>query len=327
MTTNQHRSLRIPIIEMRGVDFAKGSVFEAEGHAMNTVIGLMVSTAIMLLYNGVIWIRTPRYTDQLIPFRVSSDNPAPRNLYQRWIRPSSKWLADRCIGLRGLTDDNETARLLAQAGKTGTVSTHEFFGLRILCALGGLLAGIIWFRTGPIIILILPFACFFMPWFWLLSSAKERQRSISTAIPDFIDLLAACIGAGLNIDVALALIVARGEGPLYEELQRAFRELRIGEVREQVFQRLCDRNPSKELRAFIDLLLEAEIMGVPIAHVLERLSNDMRTKRERYHKEQVELLYRRMLPLAVISVLAAELLTMALMNMATRNIADQLLIR
>ncbi|MFQ3633575.1 type II secretion system F family protein, partial [Roseiflexus sp.] len=115
---------------------------------------------------------------------------------------------------------------------------------------------------------------------------KRRQHAITVALPDLLDMLAVCVSAGMGFDIALTLLVERGEGPLYEEMGRMLRELQMGAPREQAFRNLAMRNSSDALRGFIDALLQAEELGSPIAATLERQAEDIRIGRRYRAREE-----------------------------------------
>jgi tight adherence protein C len=250
---------------------------------MSALIGLMFSVAVSLLISGVRRIRVPGYEEQLVPYGAPSGSPGPRTRYQRWVRPTALRLADGFRLLRGLSDSASIARKLDYAGNPGGMTAHEFYGVQVYWACAGLVVGLLLVVFGlpfsELLMLLLPLAGFFGPLLWLRGRAKRRQRTISITLPDLLDMLAVCVSAGLGFDVALGLLAERGEGPLYEELQRLLRELRIGEPREQAFRHMAERNSAESLRSFVDALLQAEKLGTPIALTLERQAEDIRITR------------------------------------------------
>ena len=246
---------------------------------MSALISLMLSTSVLLLYSGIIRIVTPGYQAHLARFGNQTKDTKPKNAYERWIRSYALVLADRVGVLRGLTNYDQNARLLNYAGNPLKITPHEFYGIQLCSIFGGLLFGLAWSGFFPVGLLIFPIIGFFYPTFWLKGLAQKRQRAITNELPDFIDLFAACVSSGLGSEVAFSLIAKRGDGPLYEELQRLLNELSIGEPREKAFRNMAHRNSSKDLHQFINAITEGSELGTPIAQILDRISEDMRASR------------------------------------------------
>lgn len=291
---------------------------------MSALIGFMLSTAVLFLYSAIQRMWTANIKAQLVPFSELARPAEPKSLYQHWVRPSAMFLGKHFTILRGFGDDKQVGRLLELAGQAPDVTPDEIYGRRVLGVLVGLVWGAAMYKFLPLALVLGPMAGFFLPLFMLKSSADGRQKQISITMPDFIDILSASVAAGLSIDTAFSVVIGYGDGPLYDEMRRLQRELNIGEPREQSFRRLCARNDSKELRNCVETLLEAEAMGIPIAHVLERLSGDIRVKRQTMIKERVEKLHLKYAPVVLISTLTTELLTLAILWMSVSQIMAQL---
>ena len=248
---------------------------------MSFLIGLMMSIALLMLYRSVVRLRTPGYEEQLMPFGTA--RPVQQyTRYERLVRPWALRLADFSL-LQGLSEPEKIARQLDYAGNPGGITAHEFYGVQVYGLVAGLAIGSLWLLLGlpfgVLLLFLLPIFGFYYPRLWLRGKVRRRQHAITVALPDLLDMLAVCVAAGMGFDVALTLLTERGEGPLYEELGRLLRELRIGEPRDQAFRHVVKRNSSEELRSFVDALLQADELGTPIAATLERQAEDMRVSR------------------------------------------------
>jgi tight adherence protein C len=256
---------------------------------MSTLIGLLVSLAVSLLIGGIRRIRTPGYEMQLAPFGEMQNNQ-PRSRYERTVRPIMLSLANNVTVLRGLVNTAKVSRQLDYAGNPGNITANELYGIQLCCGMLGLFFGvwlvILKIPLSQILAIVMPVFGFMYPSFWLRGKVRRRQHAISVALPDLLDMMAVCVTAGMGFDIALSLLTERGEGPLYEEISRLLRELRIGEPREQAFRHVSERNSSEELRVFIDAILQAEELGTPIALVLERQADDIRIKRRHNARAQ-----------------------------------------
>jgi tight adherence protein C len=117
---------------------------------------------------------------------------------------------------------------------------------------------------------------------WLARSARVRQASIDRDMPDFLDVLAVTVGAGVGFRPALQRVAETIEGPLSEEVLTTLRQLDLGASRRAAFEGLRDRNDSVFLNTFVTALLQGEELGAPLSDTLLDLAADMR---KAFHQE------------------------------------------
>lgn len=111
---------------------------------------------------------------------------------------------------------------------------------------------------------------------WLSRAARLRQDRIDRDMPDFLDILAVVVRAGLRFRAALARIASAMEGPLSDELLTTLRQIDLGVSRRDAFEALRDRNDSASLHTFVTAMLQGEELGSPLAATLLELADDMR---------------------------------------------------
>ncbi|KPJ51382.1 MAG: hypothetical protein AMJ38_00675 [Dehalococcoidia bacterium DG_22] len=180
---------------------------------------------------------------------------------------------------------------LAMAGSSMTATTFVTFwavcaafftGLAIiaLVALGGVGA------QGFLGLMVMAIIGFSLPLFWLRTAVRSRQRLIVKNLPDALDLITTCVEAGLGLDAALAKIGEQTKGPLAQELSQTLREVTMGRLRREALSDLGERTGVPELISFVNAIIQAEQLGVSIAHVLKVQSDQMRTHR-RQRAEQL----------------------------------------
>lgn len=115
------------------------------------------------------------------------------------------------------------------------------------------------------------------PVVWLVSQAQVRQRQIERDLPDFLDILAVTVTAGLAFRQALDRVGETLTGPLAEEVRWTLRRMDVGVSRRQAFLELRERNPrSATMGLFVSAMLQAEELGAPLADTLNQLAGDMR---------------------------------------------------
>jgi tight adherence protein C len=110
----------------------------------------------------------------------------------------------------------------------------------------------------------------------LLARAKRRQARIDRELPDFLDILAVTVSAGLGFRTALARVADALGGPLAEEVHTALQQMAYGISRRAAFEGIRDRNESQPLGQFMSALLQAEDLGAPLSDTLGSIASDLR---------------------------------------------------
>jgi tight adherence protein C len=185
----------------------------------------------------------------------------------RLIRASTGGWSDRIV-----TD------LVARSGQSATMTVTDFytqqgFYIAVLWTVGALA----YLRGLPglicLFVFVLPVAA---PWYHLWATARERQDKIDQDLPDFLDVLAVVVSAGLNFQQALDRVSRRYGGPLAEEMQAALRQITVGESLRSALQSLQRRSNSDSIDQFVTALLQAEELGAPLTHALNQIAQDVR---------------------------------------------------
>jgi tight adherence protein C len=198
------------------------------------------------------------------------------------------------------------------------VSTASFAGLAVvaLVALGGV--GV----QGFMGLMIMAVFGFSLPLFWMRTAVRSRQRLIVKSLPDAMDLITTCVEAGLGLDAALAKVSDQMKGPLAMEISQTLREVGMGRLRREALSDLGERTGVPELISFVNAVIQAEQLGVSIAHVLKVQSDQMRThRRQRAEQTAHEAPIKMMFPL-VMCIFPAFMLV--ILGPAVIRIADQL---
>ena len=90
----------------------------------------------------------------------------------------------------------------------------------------------------------------------------------------------------MAFDAALAQVAHNTDGPLAEEFTRVLKEIQIGSGRSEALRGLADRTDVDDLRIFLNSMIQAEKLGIPIADVLRVQAAEMRLKRSQRIEEQ-----------------------------------------
>jgi len=109
---------------------------------------------------------------------------------------------------------------------------------------------------------------------WL--AVRRRRDDIERTLPDFLDVLAVVVSAGLGFRQALERVNSVYSGPWSDEIRVALRQMDVGVSRRDAFDQLRRRNRSDQVAQFVTALQQGEELGAPIARTLLQIATDMR---------------------------------------------------
>ena len=163
---------------------------------------------------------------------------------------------------------------------------EEFRGLKLFWAAAGCLAYVplaVELRiANPLWVIVAGLVGFMAPDIWLRVRVQRRNRAITQLLPDVIDLLSLCVGAGLDFLGALnkvMLVKALRREPLIEELSIVMQEIKLGKRRAEALRAMAKRVNLPELSSLVRTLVQADRMGTPMSEVLSIHSDDVRDAR------------------------------------------------
>jgi tight adherence protein C len=220
--------------------------------------------------------------------RRSYDQP----FSDRVARPSQAWLARVARTISGANWGQNASKRLAMAGSPPGWDAERILAAKSLAGLvfASVVAGVLLVSGRGIQALLWGLAFgvlgFFVPDLVLRQKADSRSEAIRRALPDSLDLLTISVESGLAFDAALAQVAHNTDGPLAEEFSRVLKEIQIGSSRSDALRALSERTTVDDLRIFLNSMIQAEKLGIPIAHVLRIQSSEMRTKRSQRIEEQ-----------------------------------------
>jgi tight adherence protein C len=124
--------------------------------------------------------------------------------------------------------------------------------------------------------------------FVLYARARARQDDIQRTLPDFLDVLAVTVSAGLGFRHALSRVAESMPGALADEFMVALRQMELGTPRREAFEDLRKRNNSQALSQFVTAILQAEELGAPLATALMDIGADMRRESAQWAKRKAQ---------------------------------------
>ncbi|MEM7767130.1 MAG: type II secretion system F family protein [Pseudomonadota bacterium] len=202
---------------------------------------------------------------------------------------------------------------LVRAGYMHPDAVPLYYAARTVClivplAVAGVMYGLV--RPGWLdpesVWLGVPFAVgigVLAPSFYLDRRVAARSKACFKGLPDMMDLLVACVEAGLGLDAAV-LRVADELAQRHPHLSRHIRtvglEMRAGKARKAAWKTFADRVGLEDAQSLATMLRQAEEMGTSLGETLRVLSKDMRARRMLKAEEQAMALSAKLtLPLIV----------------------------
>lgn len=176
-------------------------------------------------------------------------------------RTAIRWLQQQ-VDMAGRPSGLDVDAVLAKFATWGMVLAPIFiFGL----------------TTGNLLYLVLPLVIVgVLPMAQLSGMARKRREAIDRDLPDFLDVLAVTVSAGLGFRSALATVSRRFGGAISEEINTVLHQITNGASVRSAFTAMRDRTRSDAVNEFVTAYLQAEELGAPLADTLNQIAGDMR---------------------------------------------------
>jgi tight adherence protein C len=217
--------------------------------------------------------------------------------------------ARRSDAFAKIFNDSQRGSLEKKLQEAGmyTVSPSQM-GVRLV-AFGalGLMAGLAfcvlmgsWSTLYLLNIAFLAGAGAYLPFSRLNAAIKKRKTDIQKALPDFLDMLASTVSAGLGFNAALATAVDVAEGPLGDEIKAALSEVRMGRSKADALRSMADRVKQEQISSFVTSVIQADALGSNMSSVLDELAEEVRNRRMMRAEELANLMPTKMvIPMAL----------------------------
>ncbi|MEV6760531.1 DUF5936 domain-containing protein [Streptomyces sp. NPDC051105] len=168
-------------------------------------------------------------------------------------------------------------RKIDLAGNPGGLTIDRYAARRAVYGVLGGTGFLVFLLRGQwlMAVLLLLFGAFWTE-VGIWSAIRIRKDVIERTLPDFLDVLAVVVSAGLGFRQALDRVASHYEGPWADELRITLRQLDLGMSRRQAFAELRRRNDSEQVAMFVTALQQGEELGAPIVDTLVALAKDMR---------------------------------------------------
>ncbi len=185
----------------------------------------------------------------------------------------------------------KTELQLRKAGIRQGAAMRQFVLMRVLAVVSSFIIAIILylvFKTGiaAFIGLILIFFSVLLPRIFLSQKVAQVQKEMFKGLPNLLDVLTISVEAGLGFDQALARAVQNLETPLGTFMRQILAEMSLGKTRREALKDASLRIEVDDIRSFLNALIQADRLGMGIAHVLRIQSQEARRKLRQRAEEQ-----------------------------------------
>lgn len=189
-------------------------------------------------------------------------------------------------GLVGFFSRRDARAAIQRAGLDGRVTARDIAAARAACvlavaALTPRLAQMLPLRMLPLLLPLIFWAAAEVPLYVLARRARARGAALRAALPDALDLLRACLAAGLPLRRSLSLVADHSAEPVAGEFACVAAETAFGISQATALDGLAARNPEPEVRALVSAIRQAERNGSPLAPVIAAQAHDARLAHNR----------------------------------------------
>jgi tight adherence protein C len=222
-------------------------------------------------------------------------------------RVESSWLKlVNSIEERGLslvdTKDATLRQKLIAAGYSAPYAPRVYTLVRLVLVIGLPLLALLFFwlnGSSPSLVklyftLVIAAALgLYLPNIFIRARADRRQRALTNAFPDALDLMLVCVEAGLGLEAAFSRVgmeITSSHPLLAEQFGAVVLELRAGRSHEDALRRMADRVGVDDIRAFCTLLIQSTKLGSSISQTLRVYASEMREKRRMRAEEKAHRL-------------------------------------
>ena len=217
--------------------------------------------------------------DALVEAKVSPSEQLKKRLFA-----AATWMREKL----GISFKGEMLEKFQAAGITRAASRDMYMAIRIAAPLAGIGLGMLFDERRGLFMAVFAGVGYLGPDIVLKRMIKSRRQRIRLSIPDAIDLLVICVDAGLGMDQAMLRVSVELESShpdLHLEFQTINREQRAGKPRLEAWQSMARRTAVEEIDAFVNMLMQTERFGTPIARALSNFSDALRQKRRQRAEE------------------------------------------
>ncbi|MFD0917032.1 type II secretion system F family protein [Pseudahrensia aquimaris] len=196
------------------------------------------------------------------------------------------------FNLRDALADEKTVAALNQAGMRGQSPLFLFLAMRVILPIAFIILGLLYFflidptERGVfqkiLFSLMIGGVGFYLPVLWVYNKKSARQKDMTMALPDALDLSLICVESGMTIENSFRRVseeIGTQSLPLAEELMITVAELSYLQERRQALENFASRTGLESVKNIVMSLVQAEKYGTPLSQALRVLSRENRDER------------------------------------------------
>ncbi|HEX5274508.1 MAG TPA: type II secretion system F family protein [Candidatus Rubrimentiphilum sp.] len=119
----------------------------------------------------------------------------------------------------------------------------------------------------------------YLPMSALERACEARKVQVQKSLPDFLDMVATTVQAGLSVNAALGYSIDAAPGALGDEIKSTLSEIRLGRSRSDAMRGAAERLQQQQFSTTVTAITQAERLGTNISKVLNELAEDVRNQR------------------------------------------------
>jgi tight adherence protein C len=269
---------------------------------MPYVVGLLVAGCATLLFVALYELATTpsravaRELDEL-----RRHEPSPFGSVARRRRQSKKEKLREVIRVlgqrveRGGIDLEGLSKKLIQAGYWAPEAVRIFLGVRVVLAVSltvvCLGVGALFdFRILATVLVAFWFAIlgWLAPGWYVANRRRLRRIEINLVLADALDLLVACVEAGMGLNQAMVRVsdeLRNVSQALAEEFTMVNLEIRAGSSRSQALRNLAERTGIEDVQNLVSTMIQTDRFGTSIGRALRVQADTLRQKRRQRAEE------------------------------------------
>ena len=160
------------------------------------------------------------------------------------------------------------------------IRAEEFLSIKELAAIFVPLFLYLFGIDQPLILLFSVLVGFYIPDVFLNGKVRGIKEEIGRMLPEAVDLLSLCVGAGLNFITAMRWVINKSKPhPLMQQFRTILEEINIGKSRTEALRDMSKRIGSPDVTSFTRILIQTDKLGTPVEEAFKIISDDMRMRR------------------------------------------------
>jgi tight adherence protein B len=237
------------------------------------LIGACLAGAIVVFFWSLDTVRRERVATDLVIAPMPRRRPRVdvRDAVDRVMQPIADVLSERNRRAGKIT----LAEELAKAGLRLTSS--EFLLIQVLLALGLGLLGLWLFGIGPQF-LLLGWAGYIAPHFWMRRKQGQRLRAFNDQLGNMITLLSNALKTGYSLGQAIEVIAQKAPPPVSDEFEVVTTAIHFGTSVEDALAGLAKRVQSSDLDFIVVAILLHRKVGGNLPEILDNIADTIRDR-------------------------------------------------